>query len=162
METQLEQAKKKNVLLEQKIAKLQQKLSEMPPVLRKTLSDLTDSKYLNLRIQEIEQQQLGPEYQIVKREDTEELSKPSYLAFQRIHRLSNKTVNALSKIPKSTWPSIDQLRYCEKNIIKECGGFTEEKIKDVKMIWATDPIKAFFCYLETYKKLIGMATSRCI
>lgn len=113
----------------------------------KTLSDLTDKQYLNARTDAI-QKQLGPAYKMAKIDDSSDFSNADFLAFQRIFRLSKRTVNALSKIPKSHWPTARQLEYFEQKYIDECGGFVQEDFENVKVIWAADPCKLFIRYVK--------------
>lgn len=80
-----------------------------------------------------------------------EFSKLDFLAFQRAFRLPNRTVTALSKIPKSHWPTARQLEYFEKKLIEELGGFTQTKIDDVEMIWIADPLKVFMSYIKNLR-----------
>jgi len=141
-------AKSRLVKAEERIKKLEEK----PKVAKprgpyKSLSELTSRPQIKARKEEI-QTLLGPTYGITELNDKPILPNTGYLSFQRIYRLPLRTIDALSKLPDSKWPTGEQLRYAEGKLIAECGGFTEEQSGDVKMIYATDPSKMFARYLK--------------
>lgn len=147
LKAELKQEKEEGIVAQQNIKKLEAKLAKQSPVFRKSLSELTDPVYLRKRKEEL-QQQLGKDYQITKVDHTPSLTKSSYLAFKRIFRLTRKAVNALSKLSGSNWPTDRQLSYHEDQVVEECGGFVEHSENEHRMIWAADPAKFFFHYLE--------------
>lgn len=115
---------------------------------KKTISELTDKKYQKREIAKIEKEQLGPSFEIIPVNNSSDLDMLSYLKFQRIHHLTIETVDALSNLPKSSWPTARQLRYFEDQLINRLGGFTEYEYEGIRMIWATEPAKVFIEYLK--------------
>lgn len=146
--------------LRKRIAELENELKQLKissqPKIRgsyKNLSQLVDPVYIKKRKLEI-QQQLGDNYQIAELAEELSMSPLDFLAFQRTYRLTNKTVDALAKLPQSQWPTSEQLKYAEKKFIAKCGGFDEVETDGVRMIWMSDPAKTFAYYLENLKKTV--------
>jgi hypothetical protein len=139
--------------------KLQKKMDSMLPVSRKTLDQLSNRTQFNDHLGALEKQ-LGPGYKIVEVDTKPSLSGIDYLAFQRIYKLPYRTVNALSKIPKSTWPTVKQLRKIEDHLIKSCGEFVEATIDGTKMIWAKHPNIVFGYIWQICEKLCGTTRFR--
>lgn len=102
---------------EQRVRNLeqQQKSSSKTRGPYKSLSELNNRDHRKVRAEEI-QKQLGPAYKIAKIDGTAGFSNLNFLAFQRVYRLPTRTVNALSKIPKSRWPTARQLEWAEKKV----------------------------------------------
>jgi hypothetical protein len=150
LEVDLASERTKTSAIQQKCDGLKQKLSSMPAIPRKTLSELGKSQFA-VRKREIEAQ-LGPDYQIAKVNTAPPTSRLFYLAFQRIYHLPNRTIQALSKLPNSSWPTLKQLSLTEDKLIADCGGFTQRTVESVNMIWVTEPANVFFKYLDNLLK----------
>lgn len=115
--------------------------------LRKPLDQLTDRNQIASRMGEI-QQLLGPGYKIVKSDELTDATIDDLRSFRRFHRLTDRTVIALAKIPGSKWPPISHLNRSEAELVATCGGFTTEIHNGIEMIWASNPALMFFNYLQ--------------
>lgn len=76
------------------------------------------------------------------------LSINEYQCFRRIYRLPTRTVNALSRLPNSLWPTVRQLDYFEQKMINECGGFVQDESDGTKTIWIANTKQVFINYLK--------------
>lgn len=123
------------------------KLSHAPSEIRKTISQLTSRQQKAKRLSELKSQ-LGPNYKIVESNSAPDMTTFDYCAFRRLHRIPERTIIALSSFPNSNWPSLSQLNQCEKRLIEKCGGFTNENVDGVEMLWASDPLCLLTGYLQ--------------
>lgn len=134
-----------------KLATATRRLQQSKP--KKSVSDLIDPVYRQQRLTKL-QSKLGPKYKIVE-------ASPAindFCHFIRVHRLTKRTVDALSKLLPLDFPTLRYIRRTEQDIFNNCGGLTSIEEDRISMIWARNTSKIFD---EYYNHLLQTAWSSC-